>query len=106
MLTTRIIPVLACLRAAQPRLVPDTAACPEVGCDFLGPAARYTGRYAIVMAGHVRVAHAMVQRLLPIIERNFSTGVRLDIYVHVWYNASSLCEWPTVLSKRWVAAAT
>lgn len=77
--------------------------CPTPECDFLGPAARYTGKYAIVMSGRIRVAHDMVQRLLPIIEKRYSGDVKVDWFIHTWKNESSLCELKTLEEMKMVA---
>jgi|MDSW01.1.fsa_nt_gb hypothetical protein len=79
--------------------------CPEVGCGYLGANATYTGRYAVFMAGRIRVAHAALQKLRPIIERRYSGAVRVDFFFHVWVNKTSLCERRTLDEFKALATA-
>ncbi|KAH8054873.1 hypothetical protein JL720_14396 [Aureococcus anophagefferens] len=65
---------------------------PASDCAFLGPPAKYTGRYAVFMAGRVRVAHLALQKAKALIARRYAGKIRVDWYAHVWYNESSLCE--------------
>ena len=65
---------------------------PASDCAFLGPPAKYTGRYAVFMAGRVRVAHLALQKAKALIARRYAGKIRVDWYAHLWYNESSLCE--------------
>jgi len=77
--------------------------CPTLACPRDG--ARYTGRYAIFMAGQIRTAYAMLEKAIEIIDRRYSGDVRVDWYFHVWYNASSVCEARALNALRVVATA-
>lgn len=79
--------------------------CPTIDCEYLGAPAKYTGRFAVFMSGRIRVAHDMLQKVLPIIEKRYSGEVRVDWYFHVWHNESSVCERRTLRELTRIATA-
>ena len=56
---------------------------PASDCAFLGPPAKYTGRYAVFMAGRVRVAHLALQKAKALIARRYAGNIRVDWYAHL-----------------------
>ena len=64
--------------------------CPEVACSEYLAEARWTGRVAIVVTGFIRTALENLPILQEIQRKNKPTIV--ELYYHVWYNASASCD--------------
>ena len=73
----------ACARAG--------ASCPQIACDKYVRNASWTGRFAIVVSGHVRMAHDQLPTLKRIVAANGGRE-KVDVVYHVWHNSSAPCE--------------
>ena len=64
--------------------------CPRNdSCAYLGGPARYTGRYAVVMAGRLLTAHDMLRKMLSTVGKRYSDSIRVDWFFHVWFDGNS-----------------
>ena len=67
------------------------ASCPQIACDKYVRNASWTGRFAIVVSGHVRMAHDQLPTLKRIVAANGGRE-KVDVVYHVWHNSSAPCE--------------
>jgi len=67
------------------------ASCPQIACDKYVRNASWTGRFAIVVSGHVRMAHDQLPTLKRIVAANGGRD-KVDVVYHVWHNSSAPCE--------------
>lgn len=68
-------------------LVPCSArtTCAPVPCDaWLRETARWTGRFAVVVTGHVRTVTQQVPTLAAVVAAHASEGLRVDVFYHLW----------------------
>ena len=81
--------------------------CPRNdSCAYLGGPARYTGRYAVVMAGRLRTAHDMLRKMLSTVGKRYSDSIRVDWFFHVWFDGNSTgCEGRTLQELKRIATA-
>lgn len=78
-----------------------SAYCPTMECVDYVQEARWTGRFAIVVSGHIRVVHDQVPTIRAIVELNRPHTV--DVFYHVWHNRTSQCESLSLAELRSVA---
>ena len=85
---------------------PPRTPCPLVKCeDWMATPhrSRWTGRFAVIVSGHLRTVADQVPSVRRLIAANPQHAV--DVYYHVWANASAPCDLRALEAMRTVAAA-